>query len=69
MSDARMKRKVGHKVDLGAKVASYPMPVVLVGANVNGKANFLPIAWFMEAAGSPPKVAAALNRHITRTRA
>jgi flavin reductase (DIM6/NTAB) family NADH-FMN oxidoreductase RutF len=66
MSGVRMKREVRNKVDLGAKVASYPMPVVLVGTNVNGKANFLPIAWFMEATRSPPKVAVALNRaHYT----
>lgn len=66
MSRVRLKREAGNKVDLGAKIASYPMPVVLVGANVNGKANFLPIAWFMQAARRPPKVAVALNRaHYT----
>jgi flavin reductase (DIM6/NTAB) family NADH-FMN oxidoreductase RutF len=55
-----------NKIDLGAKVAPYPMPVVLVGANVNGKANFLAVAWFMQAARTPPKVAVALNkRHYT----
>jgi flavin reductase (DIM6/NTAB) family NADH-FMN oxidoreductase RutF len=42
------------------------MPVVLVGANVNGKANFLALAWFMAAAHDPPKVAVALNKaHYT----
>lgn len=66
MSDVKIKREVRNKVDLGAKVASYPMPVMLVGANVNGKANFLAVAWFMEAARSPPKVAVALSRaHYT----
>jgi flavin reductase (DIM6/NTAB) family NADH-FMN oxidoreductase RutF len=61
-----MKREVKSKVDLGAKIASYPMPVVLVGANVDGKPNFLAIAWFMEAARRPPKVAVALNKaHYT----
>jgi flavin reductase (DIM6/NTAB) family NADH-FMN oxidoreductase RutF len=56
--------KFGEKgrVDLGPKVASYPMPVSLVGANVNGKANFLVAAWFMSAGVSPPKVAVALNK-------
>ena len=58
--------KEAEKIDLGAKVASYPMPVVLVGANVKGKANFLAAAWFMAAGITPPKVAIALNKaHYT----
>jgi flavin reductase (DIM6/NTAB) family NADH-FMN oxidoreductase RutF len=58
--------KEANKIDLGAKVAPYPMPVVLVGANVKGKANFLAAAWFMAAGISPPKVAIALNKaHYT----
>lgn len=62
MSDVKVK----NKVDLGAKIAPYPMPVVLVGANVKGKANFLAVAWFTAAGISPPKVAIALNKaHYT----
>ena len=58
--------KVGKKIDLGAKVAPYPMPVILVGANVKGKANFLVAAWFTTAGTTPPKVAIALNKaHYT----
>ena len=59
--------KQAKKIDLGAKIASsYPMPVVLVGANVKGKANFLAVAWFMSAGINPPKVAVALNKaHYT----
>lgn len=65
MSDSREKEKK-NKVDLGPKVASYPMPVSLIGANVDGKANFLVAAWFMAAGISPPKVAVALNKvHYT----
>ena len=55
-----------NKIDLGPRVASYPMPVSLIGANVNGKPNFLVAAWFMAAGISPPKVAVALNKmHYT----
>ena len=32
------------KVKLGAKNCLYPMPMTLVGANVNGKANYITIA-------------------------
>ncbi len=60
------KTEVENKIDLGPKVASYPMPVSIVGANVNNKANFLVAAWFMAAGISPPKIAVALNKtHYT----
>jgi len=66
MSRGKKKGTAGNKVDLGAKAAPYPMPVVLVGANVKGKPNFLAIGWFMNAARNPPKVAVALNKaHYT----
>jgi len=66
MSNAEMKKEVKNKIDVGAKIAPYPMPVILVGANVKGKANFLVAAWFMETAISPPKVMVALNKlHYT----
>jgi flavin reductase (DIM6/NTAB) family NADH-FMN oxidoreductase RutF len=66
MSGGNNRGGAKNKINLGAKIASYPMPVVLVGANVKGKANFLAVAWFMEAARSPPKVAVALNKaHYT----
>jgi len=55
-----------NKIDLGPKVATYPMPVTLIGAKVKEKANFLVAAWFMAAGISPPKVAVALNKmHYT----
>ena len=66
MPGGKTKGKMGNKIDLGARVAPYPMPVVLVGAIVKGKPNFSAVAWFMEAARSPPKVAVALNKaHYT----
>jgi len=66
MSGVTTKGEVKNKIDLGAKVASYPMPMSLIGANVKGKANFLAAAWFMAASISPPKVAVALNKeHYT----
>ena len=66
MSERSKSESIGNKINLGAKIASYPMPVVLVGANVNGKPNFLTVAWFTTAAHTPPKVAVALNKaHYT----
>lgn len=33
------------KITLGPTNCLYPMPVVLLGANVNGKSNYMTIAW------------------------
>jgi flavin reductase (DIM6/NTAB) family NADH-FMN oxidoreductase RutF len=66
MSGRSTREGVRNKINLGAKIAPYPMPVVLVGANVKSKANFLAVAWFTTAAHTPPKVAVALNKaHYT----
>lgn len=66
MPGVSTRRGVRNKINLGAKIASYPMPVVLVGANVKSKTNFLAVGWFMAAAHTPPKVAVALNKaHYT----
>ena len=33
------------KVALGPQTLIYPMPAMLVGANVNGTPNFMAVAW------------------------
>jgi flavin reductase (DIM6/NTAB) family NADH-FMN oxidoreductase RutF len=38
------------------------MPTVLVGANVNGKPNYLAIAWCGIVGGSPPLISVALRK-------
>jgi flavin reductase (DIM6/NTAB) family NADH-FMN oxidoreductase RutF len=54
------------KINLGSTIPAYPMPVSLVGAHVNGKANFLAIAWFTMASYKPPRIGAVLGRgHYT----
>ncbi|MFZ0451894.1 MAG: flavin reductase family protein [Desulfatiglandaceae bacterium] len=54
------------KINLGSTVPAYPMPVSLVGAHVDGKPNFLAIAWFTMVSYNPPRIAAALGRgHYT----
>lgn len=50
------------KVNLGRNVSIYPMPVTVVGANVDGKPNFLPVAWICRVNGSPPMLAISLNK-------
>ena len=41
----------------------FPMPVVLVGANVKGKANFLTIAYVGIVSHTPPMIEVALRKH------
>ena len=54
------------KVNLGANAYIYPMPVTLVGANVEGRANFLAVGWVMRVNMKPPLPAVALNKgHFT----
>ncbi len=44
----------------------YPMPLVLIGANVNGKANFMPLAWISMAEHEPPMISISSSKsHYT----
>lgn len=43
-----------------------PMPVVLIGAQVDGKANFMPAGWCSRANANPPMIVCGINRmHYT----
>ncbi|MDW7708849.1 MAG: flavin reductase family protein [Deferrisomatales bacterium] len=54
------------KVKLGPKTCLYPMPTVLVGALVGGKANYLTVAYCGIVQHKPPMVAVTLGRgHYT----
>jgi flavin reductase (DIM6/NTAB) family NADH-FMN oxidoreductase RutF len=54
------------KINLGPTIPAYPMPVSLVGAHVDGKPNFLAVAWFTMAGYKPPAIAITLGRgHYT----
>ena len=51
------------KVQLGPKTLLYPMPAFLVGANVDGKPNFMTAAWSGIACSTPPMLTVALQHH------
>jgi len=56
------------KKDIGAKNFWYPMPITLVGANVNGKPNYLTIAFCGMVNLRPPAISVALNKaHYTNS--
>lgn len=49
------------KTKIGPSTLIYPMPTLLVGAEVDGKPNFLAIAWAGIANGTPPMISVALR--------
>jgi flavin reductase (DIM6/NTAB) family NADH-FMN oxidoreductase RutF len=50
------------KLRIDANVFMYPMPVVLLGATVNGKPNFMAVAWISRVNANPPMLAIGINR-------
>ena len=51
------------KVQLGPQTLLYPMPAFLVGADVDGKPNFMTAAWSGIACSTPPMLTVALQHH------
>lgn len=54
------------KVQVGPQTLIYPMPAMLVGADVDGKPNFMTVAWGGIANGDPPMLSLAI-RHTRHT--
>ena len=50
------------KINLGSTIPAYPMPVSLVGAYVDGKPNFMAVAWFTMASYKPARIAITLGK-------
>jgi flavin reductase (DIM6/NTAB) family NADH-FMN oxidoreductase RutF len=54
------------KRDIGTNGFTYPMPMALVGSDVDGKPTFMPVAWLTRCRYDPPTMAVAMNRnHVT----
>jgi flavin reductase (DIM6/NTAB) family NADH-FMN oxidoreductase RutF len=49
------------KIAMGPQTLLYPMPVLLVGAKVDGKPNFMTVAWAGIANGEPPMISIAVR--------
>ena len=56
------------KIAIGPQTLIYPLPSVLVGAKVDGKSNFMAVAWCGIANSTPPMISVALrhNRHTLK---
>ena len=50
------------KIKFGPQTLLYPMPAVLVGANIIEKPNFMTAAWCAIAAHKPPAVSVAIRK-------
>jgi flavin reductase (DIM6/NTAB) family NADH-FMN oxidoreductase RutF len=54
------------KISLRNNGFIYPMPVALLGTNVDNKANFMALGWVMRANMNPPMLTVAVNKnHLT----
>jgi len=51
------------KIMMGPQTLIYPMPALLVGANVDGKPNFMAVAWGGIANAEPPMISVAIRHH------
>jgi flavin reductase (DIM6/NTAB) family NADH-FMN oxidoreductase RutF len=55
-----------NKISAATNVFIYPMPVVLVGTNVKGRANFMAVGFVARVNASPPMLAVGIfNKHFT----
>jgi len=54
------------KIAMGPQTLIYPMPVLLIGSNVDDKPNFMVVAWGGIANGEPPMISVAI-RHTRHT--
>jgi flavin reductase (DIM6/NTAB) family NADH-FMN oxidoreductase RutF len=60
------KEECMKKIPIGPQTLIYPKPALLIGANVDGRPNFMTLAWGGIANGEPPMISVALRyRHHT----
>lgn len=57
---------LGEKINIGNNVFVYPMPVTLVGTQVEGKVNFMTVGWVSRVNANPPYIGIGINKvHYT----
>ena len=56
------------KIQMGPQTLTYPMPALLIGANVDDKPNFMTVAWSGIASGTPPMITVGIrhNRYTNK---
>lgn len=54
------------KVSIGNNAFIFPMPIVLVGTQAKGRANFMAVGWVSRVNANPPMIAVMINKaHYT----
>jgi flavin reductase (DIM6/NTAB) family NADH-FMN oxidoreductase RutF len=53
---------MSNKIQLNNNAFVYPMPMVLVGSVIDGKPNFITVAWINRVNGVPPMIAISLAK-------
>lgn len=51
------------KITMGPQALIYPMPALLIGANVDGRPNFATVAWAGIVNSAPPMISVSLQHH------
>lgn len=50
------------KINIGTNTFVYPNPVTLLGANVEGRANFMSLGWVSRVNAQPPLVGVGVGK-------
>jgi len=54
------------RIDLGPQGFIYPMPMTLIGVDLESGPNFMPVAWINRVQSNPPRVATGMGKvHAT----
>ena len=56
------------RVNIDTNAFVYPMPMVLVGATVENRPNFMAVGWVSRVNARPPMIGVALGKLTTQTR-
>jgi flavin reductase (DIM6/NTAB) family NADH-FMN oxidoreductase RutF len=51
------------KISVGKNTFPFPMPVTLLGANVDGKPNFMALGWVSRVNANPPMIGCGVGKH------
>ena len=51
------------KVDIGANTFVFPMPVTLLGTQVNARPNFMALGWLTRVNANPPMIGVGVGKH------
>lgn len=54
---------MGEKITIGNNVFVYPMPVTLVGTQVDGRVNFMTVGWISRVNANPPYIGVGINKN------